>query len=109
MDTLLDAGLGLQQTDARRITEARQKIENARTGDEIAARDAATEFESIFIAQMLEHMFQDVGQDNMFSGGHSESVYRSMLNTEYAGEITRRGGIGIADTVYREILKLQEM
>ncbi len=44
----------------------------------------------------------------MFGGGQSEKVYRSMLNQYYAEAVSKRGGIGIADAVYSEILKLQQ-
>ena len=46
--------------------------------------------------------------DGPMGGGHSEEVFRSVLNDEYAKVISGRGGIGIADTVYLEILKIQE-
>jgi len=35
-------------------------------------------------------------------------MMRSLLVDEYAKEMTRAGGIGIADAVTREILKVQE-
>jgi Rod binding domain-containing protein len=31
-----------------------------------------------------------------------------MLVKEYAGSIAKSGGVGIADQIYREIIKLQE-
>ena len=30
-----------------------------------------------------------------------------MLTKEYAGQIVKSGGVGIADSVFREIMKLQ--
>ena len=71
-------------------------------------RAAAVEFEQFFIAQMLEHMFAGISTDGPFGGGNGESIFRSLLNTEYAKNISRAGGIGIADVVQREILRLQE-
>lgn len=73
------------------------------------AREAAESFEAIFLAQMLNSMFSGIESDGPFSGGHSEKMYRTMLNEEYAAAISRQGGIGIADQVYQEILKLQEV
>ncbi|HBM88208.1 MAG TPA: flagellar biosynthesis protein FlgJ, partial [Rhodobiaceae bacterium] len=32
----------------------------------------------------------------------------SLLNQEYAGAMSRSGGVGIADSVFKEILKIQE-
>lgn len=71
-------------------------------------RAAAVEFEQFFIAQMLDHMFSGIPTDGPFGGGNGESIFRSLLNNEYAKIIGRAGGIGIADVVQKEILRLQE-
>lgn len=73
-----------------------------------AAMKAAQEFESVFLNTLLEGMFAGLKTDGPFGGGSSEKTYRSMLVGEYAKEISRSGGVGIADHVYREILSLQE-
>lgn len=72
------------------------------------AREAAEEFEAVFVTSMVETMFSGISTDGPFGGGHSEQMYRSMMNEEYANAIVKAGGIGLADNVYREILKLQE-
>ena len=71
------------------------------------ARDAAQKFESQFLAQMLGQMFQGIDTDGPFGGGHGEEMFRSLLTDSMAREMTKAGGIGLADTVQREILKLQ--
>ena len=71
-------------------------------------RAAAVEFEQFFIAQMLDHMFAGIPTDGPFGGGNGESIFRSLLNNEYAKIIGRAGGVGIADAVHKEILRLQE-
>ena len=75
---------------------------------EAEARKAGEEFESMFLGQMLSHMFSGIETNEMFGGGHGETMMRSMLVDEYAKEMTRAGGIGIADAVTRGILKIQE-
>ncbi|MCI5050030.1 MAG: rod-binding protein [Rickettsiales bacterium] len=77
--------------------------------DSAAIDEAAKEFESVFLAQMLQHMFQDVDFDPMSDGGTSEDIYKSMLIDEYGKILSRAGGIGVADHVKREMLKLQEV
>lgn len=105
----MDSTLASLSLNATRTADARAGIDAARTPNQKAAREVAENFEAMFIAQMLEHMSRDIGQDNMFNGGNSERIHRSMLNEQYADEISKRGGVGIADAVYREILKLQEV
>jgi Rod binding domain-containing protein len=73
------------------------------------AKRAAEEFEAQFLAQMLEHMFADVRTDGPFGGGQAEEIYRSLLMQEYGKVIAKAGGVGLADTVRREILRAQEV
>ena len=74
----------------------------------IRARRAAEDFEAVFLNTFVEQMFSGLKTDGPFGGGQSESIYRSYLSQEYATEIARSGGVGLADQVYSEILKLQE-
>ena len=72
------------------------------------AEQVGREFESFFLAQMLAHMFEGIGNDPMFGGGHGEAVYRSMMVQEYGTVLSNNGGVGLADSVTREMLRLQE-
>jgi flagellar protein FlgJ len=79
----------------------------ARTADD--ARRVALEFESFFVAQVLDSMFAGLATDGPFGGGQAEQVYRSLLNQEFGRVLSRAGGIGLADDIRREILRLQEV
>ena len=72
-------------------------------------RQAALEFEAVFLAQMMGPMFQGLSTQGPFGGGHAEEVYRSLLIDEYGKLIAKTGGVGIADQVMAEILKTQEI
>src|ERR1700755_700427 len=67
----------------------------------------AKEFESAFLGQMLQPMFTNTEAEAPFDGGAAESTYRPMLINEYANALTKRGGIGVADAVLREMVKIQ--
>ena len=54
-------------------------------------------------------MFAGIKTDGPFGGGHAEEMFRSMLSQEYGKASVRGNSIGIADQVYREILKTQEI
>ena len=71
--------------------------------------EAAVEFESQFLSLMIENMFTGLDGEGMFGGGNSETIYRSFMAEEYAASIADSGGIGIADSVRSELLRLQEM
>lgn len=71
-------------------------------------KKAAEDFESFFVGQMLEYMWEGVGVDQEFGGGHAEEMWRSMLNQEYGKHIVKNGGLGIANQVMASMLKAQE-
>jgi flagellar protein FlgJ len=76
---------------------------------EVKARKTAQDFETMFLEQTLERLLASDGTEGpLGDNGTGGEVYRSMLAKEYAGSIAKRGGVGIADQVYREILKMQE-
>jgi peptidoglycan hydrolase FlgJ len=79
-----------------------------RTADRAKAWKTATEFESMFLENSLDRLTQSEGTDGpLGENGTGGGVYRSMLTKEYAKEIVKSGGVGIADSVFREILKMQ--
>ena len=78
------------------------------TTDIAKARKVAVDFEAFMLGQMLQPMFEGIELEEPFGGGLSEQMFRSMQVDEYGKMIARNGGIGIADAVMGEILKLQE-
>ncbi len=70
-------------------------------------REAAQKFEAQFLSSMLQQMFAGVQTDGPFGGGLGEEMFRSIMTEAMADKMTKSGGIGLADTVQREILKMQ--
>ena len=79
------------------------------TGTAKEIRAAAEDFESFFLSQMFEYMFAGIDTDGPFGGGHGEKIFRSLLLQEYGKAMAACGGIGIADTIERQLLQLQEV
>jgi len=75
--------------------------------DEARLRQVAEDFESMFLTQMMQPMMAEIGKDDPFAGP-GQDIWRSMQATEYGKAMTRAGGIGIADAVLSEMIKLQE-
>lgn len=101
------AGVQASNAFAAKLDEAAAKGA-APKGLNPKAWEAAQQFESQFLTSMLQPMFETVEVDEQFGGGHGEGMFRSLLVDQYAQQMTRSGGVGIAQSVYREILKLQE-
>lgn len=73
------------------------------------AWETARDFEAQFVGSLFQSMFDSMEEDNPFGGGPGETMFRSLLVDQYGREVAKSGGIGIADDIYREILKLQEL
>jgi peptidoglycan hydrolase FlgJ len=71
------------------------------------AKSAAGEFESMFLNSMFEQMNTGINGDGPFGGSGALKVWRSFLTNQYAQLYAKSGGVGIANHVYDELLKLQ--
>ena len=71
-------------------------------------RETAEKFEASFLSTYVARMLDSLPTDGPFGGGHAEATFRSFLAGEYAGSMAKAGGIGLADVVYAELVKLQE-
>jgi Rod binding domain-containing protein len=70
-------------------------------------REAAEDFEAVFLNIMFQQMFANLGQ-GPFGGGPGAQIWRSFLTEEYSKSFAKAGGIGIADHVMRALLARQE-
>jgi len=104
MDLMKVAGSNVSKLAQLQKAKAAARGANAEKIDQ-----TAHEFEAQFITQMLENMFSTVETDPVLGGGESEKIYQSFLNDEYGKIIARTGGIGVADHVKREMIRLQEV
>jgi Rod binding domain-containing protein len=88
------------------ILKAAPASPEGKTREQIA--HAAKQFEASFLSIMLGQMFKDVGGGE-FSGGQGETMFQSFLMDAFSQQMTRSGGVGLAASVQREMLKLQGM
>ena len=83
----------------------------AQSAAELAKRgqikQTARDFEASFLSIMMQQMFAGISTDGPFGGGAGEQMFRSVLTDAMAKQMARAGGVGIAPTVEREMLKLQ--
>jgi Rod binding domain-containing protein len=70
-------------------------------------KETAQKFEASFLSVMLQSMSAGVKTPEIGGGGEGEDMFKSLLNEEMAKQIAKSGGIGLAATVQREMLKMQ--
>lgn len=86
-----------------------QKINAAKFNDNMKEiKDAAKDFEAVFLSEMLKPIFDQIEPDPMFGGGKGEDIFQGMMVNEYGKMMADRGGVGIAKYVEAEMIRIQE-
>ncbi|WGM39857.1 rod-binding protein [Caulobacter sp. NIBR1757] len=70
-------------------------------------KQSAQNFESSFLSVMLAQMFKGVETEAPFGGGQGEEMFKSFFTDAVAKQVSRSGGVGLAASVEREMLKMQ--
>jgi peptidoglycan hydrolase FlgJ len=107
MQSLLSTALTATPSPTAAATAALADARLKFTENPNKLREAAQDFESVFLNSMFQQMFANVGQ-GPFSGGPGASIWQSFLTEEYSKSFVKAGGIGIADHVMRALLARQE-
>jgi Rod binding domain-containing protein len=68
----------------------------------------AQEFETVFLTNMFENMFEGLDDEGPFGAGAGNGPWRSMLTEQYAKSISASGGIGVSAEIERQLVALQE-
>jgi len=74
-----------------------------------AMKKAAQEFESMMLGELFKPMFEGLDTEGFGGGGSGEAMFRPMLVDSYAKGVSDRGGVGIAQSVLAELVRMQTM
>jgi len=83
----------------------------APSAQELAKRgqiaQTAKKFEASFLSIMLQQMFEGTETSGTFGGGAGEKMFQSFMAQAMADKMVKSGGVGLAASVQREMLKMQ--
>ena len=69
----------------------------------------AMELEGVFLNTLMKEMFSSIKTDEeSFGGGFAEETWRGMQSEQFANALADQGGIGLADELMGNLLRLQE-
>ena len=99
MDSKIDAGQLLSLANS-----ATPKLQHAKGRDPEQLKDAAQQFEAIFIQQLFKEMRSTVPDDGLIPRGNADDMFTQMQDAEAAKIMAERGGIGLAELMLQELL-----
>lgn len=74
-----------------------------------ALRKQAKDLEGVFLNTLMKEVFSSIKTDEKsFGGGFAEETWRGMQAEQYADAMAQNGGIGLADQLTGDLMKLQE-
>jgi flagellar protein FlgJ len=74
-----------------------------------AMHKQAMELEGMFLNTLMKEMFSSIEtSEQSFGGGFAEETWRGMQAEQFANAVAERGGIGLADAMMSDLLRLQE-
>ncbi len=87
-------------TDFQQFTALRTE---ARGGGDAALREAANQFEAIFLQSMLKSMRDASMGDPIFGNSNGSEMYQDLFDKQMAMEVSSGPGLGFADLLVRQL------
>ena len=72
-----------------------------------AIRQTSEQFEAYFIQQMMKTMRESIEKSDLVEGGNMD-MYQDLMDKEVSLQLVRRGGMGLADMMEKQMLRAQE-
>ena len=72
--------------------------------EENKLREAANDFEAIFVQQMLKTMRKTSLESNLIKKSEGEKYFRSMLDEHYAQLTAKSGSLGLGEIIYEQLI-----
>ncbi len=99
MDTLYNSRKGEDLNKLKMEAASRNKAK---------LKKACSDFEAIFIKQMLDSMRKTVNKSGLLDGGMAENIFEDMLYDKYAHKMSETAHFGIKDILYKQLSGVQK-
>lgn len=99
------AKLQSQNDELKSFESALQKAADQK--DAKALKKAAQDLEQIFLSMMLKTMRNSIPKGGLLEESNQRKIFEDMMYDEYAGQMARAGGIGLADMIVNEFEQRQ--
>lgn len=89
---------------ASSIERSQGVLDKAKQDKREKIKEAAQDFESLFLNIVLEKMRKTVEKSGLIDGGNAEDIYRSMLDQEYAKIMSQENFTGLSAMIEKQLL-----
>ncbi len=68
-------------------------------------KDVSAMYEKHFLREMMKAMRSTVNESGFIKTNHAEKIFREQLDSEYVDKWSDRGGIGLGDMIYTQLVE----
>ncbi len=97
----------LTPTVSASTSTANAPMSAAETAKRAQIHSTAQKFEASFLSVMMQSMTAGMKTPEIGGGGAGEDMFKSLLAEQMAQQVTKSGGVGIAASIQKEMLKMQ--
>ena len=76
--------------------------------EDVRLRKTCRDFESLLVQQMLSKMRASIPKSDLFGSKDKEEIFQSMLDEEYAKELSESNSLGLGDMLYTQLAALKK-
>lgn len=98
----MDSGIDSAQLFSQATSKAPKLVKGQ---DPERLKDAAQQFEAIFIQQMFKEMRKTIPEDGLIQRSNADDVYTQLQDLEAAKITAQQGGIGLAELMMQQLMK----
>lgn len=81
----------------------------AADSEEASLKKAASDFETVFVTQMIKDMWKTIPVDDDEQKEAGSEIYMEMMQSALASELSKGEGLGIGKMLYQELSKRNNM
>lgn len=96
-------GLGPQADRTLNPMRAFKKAAKPESPEQQKLMKACRDFESVMLGSVLKQMRATVQSSDPLNQGAANDTFRGMLDEEMSKSMATHGGIGLADSIYRQL------
>ena len=82
-----------------------QNISSNKKDEAAGLRKSCQDFEAIMLKTMLKEMRSTVPKDGLLDEGSDREMFQDLMDQEVAVQMSRNQGIGIAESLYKQLSK----
>jgi len=102
----MDSKIDPQQLLSQAITQRTKKKVPGRDPEKL--KQAAQQFEAVYIQQMFKEMRKTIPNDGLIERGNADDIYTQFQDAEAAKIMAEQGGIGLAEVMVQQLLDQDE-